>query len=68
MLGEPKTLPLPASLRTLRLAVLGDAHSEGRQHIALTPLARWTRLTDAEPAPVLQVTLALTLFATYDWS
>ena len=51
MLGEAETPPLPASLRTLRL----EALSRSGRDIALTALARWTRLTAAEPGPVLQV-------------
>ena len=51
MLGDSKTPPLPASLRTLRL----EAFGKRRRHVALTALARRTRLTAAEPGPVLQV-------------
>jgi len=51
MLGEAKTPPLPASLRTLRI----EAAGKSRRDRALTSLARRTLLTAADPGPVLQV-------------
>ena len=50
MLGDCKTPPLPESLRTLRLE-----GSKSRRDVAMTSLARRTRLTAAHPGPVLEV-------------
>ncbi len=67
MLGKSAAPPLPASLRTLRLerfrfsgdtprALTRDG-DERKDSVALTALARWTRLlpADAKPGPVLEV-------------
>ena len=52
-LGSPDTPPLPGSLRTLRLGPYRRCH--GHYCMVLSSSGRQTRLTTAEPGPVLQI-------------